>query len=146
MQMTDGEVVMNIMQAKDQRSQITICADLNCCSEEKIKDILKANDIDLRTLRGAAHKRVAETKKHKPHKKPYKKPEIIPAPPANAVKNDENAETDPIVGALATLYARVAELRQKRDEIEAELVAIDVQVNRISDAIAGRGDNESTQT
>lgn len=153
MQMTDGEVVMNIMQAKDQRSQITICADLNCCSEEKIKDILKANDIDLRTLRGAAHKRVAETKKHKPRKVPYKKPEIIPGPPANAVKNDENAEkksanseTDPIVSALATLYARVAELRQKRDEIEAELVAIDVQVNRISDAIAGRGDNESTQT
>lgn len=140
MQMTDGEVVMNIMQAKDQRSQITICADLNCCSEEKIKDILKANDIDLRTLRGAAHKRVAETKKHKPHKVPYKKPEIIPAPPANAEKKSANSETDPIVSALATLHARVAELRKKRDEIEAELVAIDVQVNRISDAIAGRSD------
>lgn len=152
MQMTDGEVVMNIMQAKDQRSQITICADLNCCSEEKIKDILKANDIDLRSLKGGK-KHIDHGTKHKPRKVPYKKPEIIPAPPANAVKNDENAEkksanaeTDPIVSALATLYARVAELRQKRDEIEAELVAIDVQVNRISDAIAGRGDNESTQT
>ena len=40
MQMTDGEVVLNIMQAKDQKAQISICADLNCCSEEKIKEIL----------------------------------------------------------------------------------------------------------
>ena len=68
MQMTDGEVVMNIMQAKDQRSQITICADLNCCSEEKIKDILKAQGVDLRSLRGATKKRVAETKPHEPKK------------------------------------------------------------------------------
>ena len=68
MQMTDGEVVMNVMQAKDQRGQITICADLNCCSEEKIKDILKAQGVDLRSLRGATKKRVAETKPHEPKK------------------------------------------------------------------------------
>ena len=134
MQMTDGEVVMNVMQAKDQKAQITICADLNCCSEEHIKDILKAQGVDLRSLKGAAKPRVPHGVKHKPHKKP-----------ANAEKNPANAEPNPTAQALAVLYARVAELLKQRDTINEELVALNVQVNRISDAIAGRGDDESAK-
>jgi hypothetical protein len=122
------------MQAKDQRSQITICADLNCCSEEKIKDILKAQGVDLRSLKGAAKPRIPHGVKHKPHKKPV-----------NAEKNPANAEPNPTAQALAVLYARVAELLKQRDTINEELVALDVQVNRISDAIAGRGDDESAK-
>lgn len=80
MQMTDGEVVLNIMQAKDQKAQISICADLNCCSEDRIKEILKKEGIDLRTLK-TVKKQIDHGTKHKPHKKPYKKPEIIPGPP-----------------------------------------------------------------
>ena len=133
MQMTDGEVVMNVMQAKDQRSQITICADLNCCSEEKIKDILKANDIDLRSLKGGK-KHIDHGTKHKPHKKPANAEKN----PANAVKKSVNVEPNPTAQALAVLYARVAELLKQRDTINEELVALDVQVNRISDVIAGR--------
>lgn len=133
MQMTDGEVVMNVMQAKDQRSQITICADLNCCSEEKIKDILKAQGVDLRSLKGVK-RHIDHGTKHKPHKEP-----------ANAEKNPANAEPNPTAQALAVLYARVAELLKQRDTINEELVALDVQVNRISDAIAGRGDDESAK-
>ena len=131
MQMTDGEVVMNVMQAKDQRSQITICADLNCCSEEKIKDILKAQGVDLRSLKGAAKPRIPHGVKHKPHKKP-----------ANAEKNPANASSEGITvaQACAALIARVAELRKQKEAIEDELVAIDIQVNRISDSIAGRGE------
>lgn len=79
MQMTDGEVVMNVMQAKDQKAQITICADLNCCTEERIKDILKAQGVDLRSLKGAK-KNIDHGVKNKPHKKP-----------ANAEKNPANA-------------------------------------------------------
>ena len=136
MQMTDGEVVMNVMQAKDQRSQITICADLNCCSEEKIKDILKANDIDLRTLRGAAHKRVAETKQHKPHKKPYKKPEIIPAPPANAEKKS----------ALTELNERIELLMKEKAGIDDEINDLRSRLTAMIDKLAGGSNNESTQT
>ena len=130
MQMTDGEVVMNVMQAKDQKAQITICADLNCCSEEHIKDILKAQGVDLRSLKGV--------NKHIDHGTKHKKP-------ANAEKNPANAEPNPTAQALAVLYARVAELLKQRDTINEELVALDVQVNRISDAIAGRGDDESAK-
>ena len=133
MQMTDGEVVMNVMQAKDQKAQITICADLNCCSEEHIKDILKAQGVDLRKLKTEKKKNIHGVK-HKPHKKP-----------ANAEKNPANAEPNPTAQALAVLYARVAELLKQRDTINEELVALDVQVNRISDAIAGRGDDESAK-
>lgn len=131
MQMTDGEVVMNVMQAKDQKAQITICADLNCCSEEKIKDILKAQGVDLRSLKGAAKPRIPHGVKNKPHKKP-----------ANAEKNPANASSEgtTVAQACATLIARVAELRKQKEAIEDELVAIDIQVNRISDSIAGRGE------
>lgn len=142
MQMTDGEVVMNVMQAKDQRGQITICADLNCCSEEKIKDILKAQGVDLRSLKGAAKPRIPHGVKHKPHKKPANAEKN----PANAEKKSVNAEPDPTAQALAVLYARVAELLKQRDTINEELVALNVHVNRISDVIAGRGDDESTDT
>ena len=135
MQMTDGEVVMNVMQAKDQKAQITICADLNCCTEERIKDILKAQGVDLRSLKGAK-KNIDHGVKNKPHKKPANAEKN----PANAVKKSVNAELDPTAQALAVLYARVAELLKQRDTITEELVALNVQVNSISDVIAGRGD------
>lgn len=122
MQMTDGEVVMNIMQAKDQRGQITICADLNCCSEEKIKDILKAQGVDLRSLKGVK-RHIDHGTKHKPHKEP-----------ANAKKNPANADIT-VAQACATLIARVAELAKQKKAIEKELEEIEAQIGRVSDDI-----------
>lgn len=137
MQMTDGEVVLNIMQAKDQKAQITICADLNCCSEEKIKDILKAQGVDLRSLKGAAKPRIPHGVKNKPHKKP-----------ANAEKNPANASSEGITvaQACAALIARVAELRRQRKAIDEELEGIEEQIGRVSDNIAEAMLNESTDT
>lgn len=133
MQMTDGEVLLNIKQAKDQKAQISICADLNCCSEEKIKDILKAQGVDLRSLRGATKKRVAETKPHEPKK--------IESPAASTNGGGEaKPQQNPIAAALATLHSRVAELRKRKEAIEDELAAINIQLNRISDNIAGRSE------
>lgn len=122
MQMTDGEVVMNIMQAKDQRGQITICADLNCCSEEKIKDILKAQGVDLRSLKGVK-RHIDHGTKHKPHKKP-----------ANVKKSPANADIT-VAQACATLIARVAELAKQKKAIEKELEEIEAQIGRVSDNI-----------
>ena len=122
MQMTDGEVVMNIMQAKDQRGQITICADLNCCSEEKIKDILKAQGVDLRSLKGVK-RHIDHGTKHKPHKEP-----------ANVKKNPANADIT-VAQACATLIARVAELAKQKKAIEKELEEIEAQIGRVSDDI-----------
>ena len=126
MQMTDGEVLLNIKQAKDQKAQISICADLNCCSEEKIKDILKAQGVDLRSLRGATKKRIVETKHHET------KPTKAPTASTNG-GGEAKPQQNPIAAALATLHSRVAELRKQKEAIEDELVAIDIQLNRISD-------------
>lgn len=107
MQMTDGEVVMNIMQAKDQRGQITICADLNCCSEEKIKDILKAQGVDLRSLKGVKS-HIDHGTKQKPHKMPYKKPEIIPGPP----------KTITLPEAMAAIRAELDDINRQQYELD----------------------------
>lgn len=120
MQMTDGEVVMNVMQAKDQKAQITICADLNCCSEEKIKDILKAQGVDLRSLKGV--------KRYIDHGTKRKIP-------ANVKKNPANAEKITVAQACATLVARVAELAKQKKAIEKELEEIEAQIGRVSDDI-----------
>ena len=119
MQMTDGEVVLNIMQAKDQKAQISICADLNCCSEEKIKEILKAQGVDLRTLK-TVKKQIDHGTKRKN--------------PANVKKNPANADIT-IAQACATLISRVAELAKQKKAIEKELEEIEAQIGRVSDDI-----------
>lgn len=107
MQMTDGEVVLNIMQAKDQKAQISICADLNCCSEDRIKEILKAQGVDLRTLK-TVKKQIDHGTKHKPHKKPYKKPEIIPGPP----------KTITLPEAMAAIRAELDDINRQQYELD----------------------------
>ena len=107
MQMTDGEVVLNIMQAKDQKAQISICADLNCCSEDRIKEILKKEGIDLRTLK-TVKKQIDHGTKHKPHKKPYKKPEIIPGPP----------KTITLPEAMAAIRAELDDINRQQYELD----------------------------
>ena len=107
MQMTDGEVVMNVMQAKDQKTQITICADLNCCSEDRIKEILKKEGIDLRTLK-TVKKQIDHGTKSKPHKKQYKKPEIIPGPP----------KTITLPEAMAAIRAELDDINRQQYELD----------------------------
>lgn len=123
MQMTDGEVVMNIMQAKDQRGQITICADLNCCSEEKIKDILKAQGVDLRSLKGVK-RYIDHGTKHKPHTKP-----------ANVKKNPANAEKK---SPIAELNERIESLIKQKAGIESEIEDLRAQLTKMIDMLAGR--------
>lgn len=127
MQMTDSEVKTNVLQAADQKKQVTICAQVNGVSPDKIREILKAQGVDLRSLKGV-NKHIDHGAKHKN--------------PANAKKNPANASSEGITvaQACAALIARVAELRKQKEAIEDELVAIDIQVNRISDSIAGRGE------
>jgi hypothetical protein len=138
--MTENEIKREVLEAKDQRKQIQIVADQNDCEPEVIKEILKELGVDLRSLKGEK-KHIDHGTKHKPHKKPVNAEKN----PANAVKKSVNAEPDPTAQALAVLYARVAELLKQRDTINEELVALNVQVNRISDVIAGRVDDESAK-
>lgn len=52
MVMSDNEVKMNVLQAKDPRAQIKICAELNATTQAHIKDILREQGVDLRTFNG----------------------------------------------------------------------------------------------
>lgn len=109
MQMTDYEIKRNVLDAADQKAQITICADLNCCSEEKIKDILKVQGIDPRKLRRAPKKQHVE-------RKPYKKPEIIPAPSKSEPAADKRQIT--VTDAVAAIKAQITEINRQQYELD----------------------------
>ena len=134
MQMTESEVLRNICDAADQKAQIKICAQLNAVPEDDIKEILKKNGVDLRKLKTEKKKNIHGVK-YKAHKNP-----------ANAEKKSVNAEPNPIAQALAELYARVAELKQQKADIDGELVAIHIELCKIDEAIGGSLKNESTDT
>lgn len=112
MQMTDSEVKTNILQAADQKAQIKICAELNDTTEECIKEIIKKQGVDLRTLRGANN-----------FNKGKKKPAPEPVP-----------DTDK---ALLQLFNRVNELTAQREAIVKELCEIKTQIIMINKAIDG---------
>jgi DNA-binding transcriptional MerR regulator len=137
MQMTDSEVKTDVLQAADQKKQVTICAQVNGVSPDKIREILKAQGVDLRSLKGKVAKKNIHGVKHKPHKKP-----------ANAEKNPANASSEGITvaQACAALIARVAELKRQRKAIDEELEGIEEQIGRVSDNIAEAMLNESTDT
>lgn len=46
MQMTEEEICRSFKEAKDHRKQVSILADLNCCSKDEIRKILMKNGID----------------------------------------------------------------------------------------------------
>lgn len=108
--MTNSEIKVNVLQAKDQRAQIGICAQLNAVSEDTIKDILKKEGVNLVRLKGS---RLKDTKTAK----------------------SNNSE---IAGTFAALHERVTELLKQKEAIDAELAGINVQLNKIEDLIAGR--------
>lgn len=107
MQMTESEVLRNIFDAADQRAQIKICAQLNAVPEDDIKEILKKNGVDLRKLKTEKKKNIHGIN-HKPHKMPYKKPEIIPAPP-NAITLPE---------AMAAIRAELDDINRQQYELD----------------------------
>lgn len=100
--MTDEEIKRNVLGAANQKAQVKIVAELNATTEDVIRKRLKAQGVDLRRLRGAAKKHVAEAKRH------YKKPEIIPAPP----------HTVTLADAMAAIRAELDEINRQQYELD----------------------------
>lgn len=113
MQMTEDEIKTNVLQAKDQRAQIKICAELNAVDEEEIKSILRTQGVDLRALKGANDGSRASRARRQAI--PYKKPEIITEPP----KSSEPA--------AMTVSEAMAALRAELDEINRQQYALDMR-------------------
>lgn len=124
MQINENEIKCNVLHAADQKAQIEIEAQLNATTPEHIREILKKQGVDLRTLRSSPKKHIAESKKST--KKVTPKPEY----------------SNVIVSAFAALHSRVKELGEQKKAIEDELAAINIELNRIEDIIAGRGEKE----
>lgn len=145
MQMTESEVLKDIFDAADQKAQIKICAQLNAVPEDEIKEILKKNGVDLRKLKTEKKKNIHGIK-HKPHKMPYKKPEIIPAPPVAAEKQQKSenaAEKQQNDIDLTAAYQRVGVLLAERKKIDDELKSIRSKLSKLNELIE-EGMHEST--
>ena len=107
--MTDEEIKRNVLGAADQKAQVKIVDELNATTEDVIRERLKAQGVDLRRLRGAAKKHIAEAKRH------YKKPEIIPGPPVEKPAPEEES----VPKAFEVLFNRVSELLKQKAEVQA---------------------------
>lgn len=133
MQMTNDEITVRYRQAKNKGEQVKIFAELNDCPVERIIGILTANGVDNRNfnkLRSKLKKKeqvvVKEAvkavgdfdaalsmgqQKEEQEKIPYKKPEIIPAPP--------KLDKQPTVSdAVAIIKAELAEINRQQYKLD----------------------------
>lgn len=109
--MSNDEIVMRYRQAKDRTEQVKILADLNNCPVEQIIGILTAAGIDHRCfsgLRRKMNKEAVSGAEKVVSKIPYKKPEIIPAPP----KPDKQQPT--VSDAVAIIKAELADINRQQ--------------------------------
>ena len=146
MEMTNEEIVVRYRQSKLKGQQVKILAELNNCPVEKIIGILVANGFDSRNFNRLRNELKGE--KEQPEKKiPYKKPEIIKEPPEKNIEPELPAMPQiTIEAAIAALYDRVRVLNNEKALIDEELAGINVHLNRIEDLIAGRSDNNGSNT
>lgn len=146
MEMTNEEIVVRYRQSKLKGQQVKILAELNNCPVEKIIGILVANGFDSRNFNRLRNELKSE--KEQPKKKiPYKKPEIIKEPPEKNIEPEAPAMPQmTIEAAIAALYDRVRVLNNEKALIDEELAGINVHLNRIEDFIAGRSDNNGSNT
>lgn len=132
--MSNEEIVVRYRQAKNKGDQVQILAELNACPVERIIGILTANGIDNRNFNILRHK-LKKTHNYTPNisqedkqkifeesleqqrkqeqqvKIPYKKPEIIPAPP-------EPDKQITVADAVKAIKAEIAEINRQQYELD----------------------------
>ncbi len=113
MVMSDSEVKVNVLQAKNPRAQIKICAELNATTQENIKKILRKQGVDLRSFNGKQPKDPIS------EETPENVPENVPEAPIQAIKN------------------RIDSLLRQRAGIDSELADLKAALTEIIDSIGG---------
>lgn len=122
MEMKDEEIVKSYKEAKNKRHQIEILAELNACSVDYIKKILKANGVDLRGGNYRAKKpivAVTEIKVAAPEK-PVSNSEPVPNVLVEAAAfgiEHINLELESMEKELEDLTNRIKDLKAKKVEI-----------------------------
>jgi hypothetical protein len=119
--MTEGEIKTNILQAKDQRAQIKICAELNAVDEDEIKSILRMQGVDLRELKGTndGSRASRASRQVRPRKEEARQP-LSPS------ETDESVEQ---------IGRRIRELVTIRDSAEAELKRLGDKLRELLDTM-----------
>lgn len=154
--MTEGEIKTCVLQAKDQRAQIRICAELNDISEEEVKDILRQQGVDCRTLRGAQSRKynrktadpifeqtlpAEENKKQALLEENIKQAwKAVPAGvdiPAWKIVPKE-PETTETAGSFEAISKRISELVSIRDDAERQLTDLKDKLNTLINSIGGQ--------
>ena len=111
MYMSNADIIKEYKEAKDRSAQVKILADQNCCSEERIIGILVDGGIDHRCfimLRRKRNQEAAAAAEKVAEKIPYKKPEIIPAPPKKITLDE----------AMAAIRAELDEINRQQYELD----------------------------
>lgn len=143
--MTEGEIKTCVLQAKDQRAQIRICAELNDISEEEVKDILRQQGVDCRTLRGAQSRKYNRT---------TSKPEVEQTAPAESKQKwkavpagvdipawqivPKEPETTETAGSFEAISKRISELVSIRDDAERQLTDLKDKLSTLINSIGGQ--------
>ena len=126
MYMSNADIIKEYKEAKDRTAQVKILADQNCCSEERIIGILVDGGIDHRCFSMLRRKRNQEAAAAA-EKIPYKKPEIIPAPPEKKESAAPAEEHTPEVpkAVIAAVEDKITELQyminQNKDSVKSLL-------------------------
>lgn len=129
--MSNDEIVVRYRQAKDRTEQVKILAELNDCPVEQIIGILVAGGIDHRCFSQLRRKQnqaaVSAAEEVVKDKIPYKKPEIIPAPPEKKESAAPAEEHTPEVpkAVIAAVEDKITELQyminQNKDTVKSLL-------------------------
>lgn len=108
--MSNDEIVVRYRQAKNKGEQVKILAELNDCPVEQIIGILVAGGIDHRCFSMLRRKMNQEATEKKI---PYKKPEIIPAPPEKkeSAAPAEEHTTEVPKAVIAAVEDKITELQ-----------------------------------
>ena len=121
MYMSNADIIKEYKEAKDRSAQVKILADQNCCSVEQIIGILVDGGIDHRCFSQLRRKQnqaaVSAAEEVVKEKIPYKKPEIIPAPP----KPDKLPTVEQAVEAIKAQIAEINRQQYALDLRKADL-------------------------
>lgn len=113
MQMTPGEIVKSYREAKEKKKQIQILAELNACSTEFIKQIMRENGVQ---FPGPSPKKAP--------KEPAKKIENKIKVPA-AVRSAVLTQLQDINTAIKDMEEKIEHFRQQANELKTWLQGIE---------------------
>lgn len=127
MVMSESEVKANVLQAKDQKAQIKICAELNNTCEEEIRDILKSQGVDLRTLKGTDGRKYSR-KTSKPENKQASRPVVKDGAPVEIITQES---------PISAIRNKIDSLLKQRAGIDDELTDLKTMLTELIDSIGG---------